>query len=363
MANPQKENGFIPIANELQEQFIRFSFSKRQHTLLNLILRLSYGCKRKNAYIPKFSYFYITGIDKSDIRKELEQLEAAQVLTWHRSSCLFAINKDYEKWTIKRNNKFDQNLFSDLLAMQLNPDFKIIKRVGKTPTFHNEEVSKTPTTIEGSRYFTNSKVSKTPTQELVKHQLTPPANDWESKRQATPKDIIKDNIKDKNNITITPPGLDLKDSEPDITPQQEIIGEVFTFFDENIKRLTPHYTERVNDWLEDHPADLVLYVFKYSLDVTTSSGGTPLILIDKIFKRMRETGIETISQFEQAEQQREAEKQKAPGKRITRNEVIPEWYDQQKQKPQEQPQDMDQEEIDRAREALKKEIQAMTRAK
>jgi DnaD/phage-associated family protein len=105
---------------------------------------------------------------------------------------------------------------------------------------------------------------------------------------------------------------------------QEITGDIFIFFDDNIKGLTPYYTERINSWIDDHSPELVLHVFKHSLDVTKSTDGTPLKLIEKIFKRCREKGIETVEQFIQAEQQHDEQKP-APGK-STRKEKTPEWF-------------------------------------
>jgi DnaD/phage-associated family protein len=141
---------------------------------------------------------------------------------------------------------------------------------------------------------------------------------------------------------------------------QPLTGEIFTFFDENLKRLTPYYRERVNDWLKDHSPELVLHVFKHSLDVTSSSGGTPLKLIDKIFKRTREMGIETVKDFLEAERQHE--KGKTPtGKRITRREKLPEWYEEH-QKGKQPPPDLLDEDFIRERDKLQKELKEFRKA-
>lgn len=347
MANPQKENGYVSIANELQEQFFRFSFSKRQHGILALLLRLSYGCNRKNCYIPALAHFKICGMFKQDIRKEIDSLIAARVITWNQERMIFAINKDYEEWTIKKNDKFDGDILWDLVALQLNPDYKPGKKVSKTLTQKQPpEVSKTLTQNDEGKQNTYPEVSKTLTQELVKHLPQAPAIPWESKAETAPKDNIKDNIKTINNITKAA-GFKDKDNP----------GEIFTFFDQNIKRLTPFYSERINDWLEDHNAELVLHVFKHALEITTSSGAAPLVLIDKIFKRIREKGIATVSDFLAAEEKREQEReQRPPGRKNTRPEIVPEWFEkaqaERRKKEQQDEDDISPEEFEEKRAAL-----------
>ncbi|SHM58724.1 phage replication protein O [Gracilibacillus kekensis] len=47
MANPQVENGYIRIANDLWNEVLRRDFTKRQMNLILLIWRLSYGTGKK----------------------------------------------------------------------------------------------------------------------------------------------------------------------------------------------------------------------------------------------------------------------------------------------------------------------------
>ena len=42
MANPQVENGYLKIANDIQEQLMVSHFTEQQRRILDLILRLSY---------------------------------------------------------------------------------------------------------------------------------------------------------------------------------------------------------------------------------------------------------------------------------------------------------------------------------
>lgn len=177
MADVQLENGYIRIATELIDEVIRRDFSKRQLAILHFIIRLSYGCQKKDCIIDKFNSFELAGLNKSDIKKELKFLRDCRVINWDDGDMIFSINKDYEKWQINPSKGFDKEKLDQLIHENL----KI--KVGKIPTNQKSEVGKTPTS------------------ELVKHQLEESSNHCESKAEQTSKDSIKDSSLKINTIT------------------------------------------------------------------------------------------------------------------------------------------------------------------
>ncbi|MRX54807.1 DnaD domain protein [Bacillus idriensis] len=180
MANVQLENGFIRIATELMDEIIRRDFSKRQLAILHFIIRLSYGCQKKDCIVEKLSDFEIAGVYKTDVKKELKFLSESKVIVWDHNQNLFSVNKDYEKWQITPSKGWDSERMDKLLHHNIKR-----KKVSKTLTDLENIVSKTLTEI-------GIKVSKTLTSELVKHLLEDSPNAWESKSEEVLKDIIKD---------------------------------------------------------------------------------------------------------------------------------------------------------------------------
>ncbi|TYS68682.1 hypothetical protein FZC76_06975 [Sutcliffiella horikoshii] len=180
MANVQVENGYIRIANELMDEIIRRDFSKRQIAILHLIIRLSYGCNKKDCVIDKLSDFEVAGIHRSDIKKELHYLKEANVIDWNQEGKKFSFKKNYELWHINPNKGWNKNRVDQLVHFNLKN-----KKVGKTPIDLDDLVGKTLT-------FLGVKVGKTPIEKLVKHQLQETVTDWESKDEGALKDIIKD---------------------------------------------------------------------------------------------------------------------------------------------------------------------------
>ena len=342
MASPQIENGYIKIANELMEAFLAYEFTKRQHNIINFIVRLSYGFNRKNAYIPRLCFFQTCGVNKVDIKKELEYLEAANVIQWNRDYSLFAINKDHEKWEIKRKRHFCKDILDELYFMQLQPkdssaiskrDKKVSKtltnrkkEVSKTLTNESKKVSKTLTEKSTNKYFTNRKVSKTLTYKLVKHEHGKRSNPRQQRPGSPSKYIIKNNNKDNTINSVKAEALKIKDNNG--RAAHDTAGQVYKFFDENIKRLNPFYAERVGDWLDDSGPELLMHVFKHALESSQATGTPPIKFIDKIIVRMKERGIKTIADFEAAEKKRQRSREPA------RKEILPDWMENKEKPPE-----------------------------
>lgn len=199
MADVQLENGYIRIATDLMNEIIRRDFSKRQLAIMHFIIRLSYGCHRKDCIIEKFNLFELAGLNKSDIKKELKFLRECRVLNWDEEAMIFSINKDYEKWQINPSKGYDKEKINQLVHVNIK------KKVSEIPTSTDEKVGKTPTDLEElvGKTLTElgEKVGKTLTTKLVKHQLELHGSDWWSKDEGTLKDSIIDiylKIKDKD---------------------------------------------------------------------------------------------------------------------------------------------------------------------
>jgi len=164
MANPQPDE-FTRISNELFEAIILADFKKRQLNIILLVIRLSYGCGRKYAVLRQ-SDFQVIGIDKSDIKKELDQLVQSGVLTITGER--IALNKDYDCWLILQARSGGPERFKQILKRNLSE-----KAVGGTPTNDVLPVGNSPTgpgSEVGELPTAPDLVGKTPTTELVNYQ-------------------------------------------------------------------------------------------------------------------------------------------------------------------------------------------------
>lgn len=103
---PQLENGYIRIANELLEEFIKYGFSSRQWSVIMAIARMTYGYNKKSDALSGWQISKITGIDRSHVSKTLSELISLNIVNKLEQGRIshgvfvneISINKNYETW-------------------------------------------------------------------------------------------------------------------------------------------------------------------------------------------------------------------------------------------------------------------------
>ena len=118
MANPQPTDAHLRVAHSINEAIMMRDFTKRQRKILDLILRLSWGCGKNEAYIPRQNDFCIVGLYEPDIKAELVWLQQSNIIT--RKEKFYWFNKDFDQWQISRVKPFEPKRLSELLSLNLN---------------------------------------------------------------------------------------------------------------------------------------------------------------------------------------------------------------------------------------------------
>ncbi|MFB4258943.1 replication protein [Shouchella clausii] len=102
MANPQREDGYTGIANEILEQLAKVRLNGTQMRIVLAVIRFTYGFKRKEH--PLSVNFLAAAIDsnKRNVQRELESLIKQRVLLASQvgRTRLLGINKNYEEWEL-----------------------------------------------------------------------------------------------------------------------------------------------------------------------------------------------------------------------------------------------------------------------
>lgn len=119
MASPQPTDSHTRISNELYNQILMRDFTKRQRAILDLLLRLSYGCGKKTAYIPQMRHFEACGVAPNKVKRELDALQLYNVVGWDTGSHEFWLNKDYDTWQIGSPSDDQKDTFAELLRINL----------------------------------------------------------------------------------------------------------------------------------------------------------------------------------------------------------------------------------------------------
>ena len=98
MANPQKENGFTAIANEVLEQLVKLRIPPSEKDILMLVIRKTYGYQKKQDRISLTQFELGTGLSRVTVVKALKNLSARGLLV--KSGLLLGFNKNYETWGV-----------------------------------------------------------------------------------------------------------------------------------------------------------------------------------------------------------------------------------------------------------------------
>jgi phage replication O-like protein O len=154
VANPQKENGFSPISNELLEAISLSDINGHESRIFWHIIRFTYGYGRKTFPInyPKSSK--LVGIDRHNIYRTIKSLSNMNMVI--KDGDEIGINKNYEEWTcypgkvvIKNDTQMVSNLITNGIKNDtILPNTHIIlkkkekrKREGTEKTLENDQNS------------------------------------------------------------------------------------------------------------------------------------------------------------------------------------------------------------------------------
>lgn len=96
MANPQIEDGFTRIANEIIEALMRTNLHPYESRILWAIWRITYGYHKKADWILNKQLVNMTGIHKAHVSNTISKLTTRKIVT--RSGNKIAFNKDYQQW-------------------------------------------------------------------------------------------------------------------------------------------------------------------------------------------------------------------------------------------------------------------------
>ena len=101
MANPQKENGFTPIASELVEALAKVNLSAYESRVLWALFRKTYGWHKKADRISRSQFADITKLDGRNISRTLARLVSRNIVLKKVASpqvVVYSIQKDYTLW-------------------------------------------------------------------------------------------------------------------------------------------------------------------------------------------------------------------------------------------------------------------------
>jgi phage replication O-like protein O len=111
MGNPQLDDGFVRIANELYEAINRFSFSGRQQKVMYAVIRKTYGFGKKSDVLAQSQIAEMTGLAKPNVCRTIKELLSMKAIEIDSTSYThtISINKKYNEWTSYQNDSYQND--------------------------------------------------------------------------------------------------------------------------------------------------------------------------------------------------------------------------------------------------------------
>jgi phage replication O-like protein O len=101
MANPQKENGFTPIANEILDALCGIEIPSASRRCLDVILRKTYGYQKKSDAISVTQFLEKTNLSERTIYRAIKKLEEMKLVITEKKigrPTEYKLNKNHETW-------------------------------------------------------------------------------------------------------------------------------------------------------------------------------------------------------------------------------------------------------------------------
>ena len=137
MTNPQPTEAHLRVAHSINEQLMVSHFSEQQRRILDFILRLSWGCGKKDAHIPHQKDFEVVGVREGHVKAHLDWLVEALVI--FREDCHYQFNKDFDQWRVSRATGYTKQKLTELVRLNLNHTKQKLTEKGRDNLRNTEE--------------------------------------------------------------------------------------------------------------------------------------------------------------------------------------------------------------------------------
>jgi phage replication O-like protein O len=139
MANPQPTDAHLRINHSIYEQIIMSMFSERQLRVLFFILRLSWGCGKHSAYIPKQRDFELCGVGEGHIKQVINSLINGNIII--KDGSYYQFNKNFDYWHITRAQSYSLEKLTELVSLNLQESDQDLRELTELVSNKNDKLT------------------------------------------------------------------------------------------------------------------------------------------------------------------------------------------------------------------------------
>jgi len=150
--NPQLENGYTSLANELLEELIKINLSGQELRSCLFVIRKTYGYHKKEDFISLSQFQLNLSISKIRASQIIKVLVERKILTVTKNinglTKCYMFNKQYNEWkTVNKNiNRIEKP--NETVKVFLNPPLRKILTTKETLTKERKKEKETPQNSE-----------------------------------------------------------------------------------------------------------------------------------------------------------------------------------------------------------------------
>jgi len=166
MANPQREDGYTAIANEIMEALMMARIPAEKMKVLHCVIRMTYGYSRKEVEISNNQIADMTGLKRQNVVRSLAWLESNKILgriLLDSSKCkTLKLNKDIDQWDVfeKRVPRIKLDSRSRILLDSKAASVPIIVKTSKSNGVPHQEIVAFLNKKTGKNFKATSKETK-----------------------------------------------------------------------------------------------------------------------------------------------------------------------------------------------------------
>ncbi|MDO9527763.1 MAG: replication protein [Syntrophales bacterium] len=147
MANPQTEDGFTKIANEIMDALCHIRIPGEEMQVLNAILRKTYGWNKCEDSISLGQLSQMTGINRPNVARALKSLLSKKIASViksdNRGINILKFNKNYDEWVLSKPITAKKRVLSKVSTEVLSkPITKVLSKL--IPTKEKKEKKESP---------------------------------------------------------------------------------------------------------------------------------------------------------------------------------------------------------------------------
>lgn len=193
MANPQLENGFTQVANEIMEALYESALNGTQYRIILFIIRATYGYQKSEHDISISFISKGTGIAERQVKRELSSLIEMKVIrilkeATFTTSRKLGINKDHSEWGLNSHQVTNRAPDDELAItpgdrLDTSPGDGLVTQKRKDKEKINKKNDESQKSINKKVYgeFLNVKLSDTEYEKLISQYGNNVTNDFVEK--------------------------------------------------------------------------------------------------------------------------------------------------------------------------------------